>query len=386
MRRGPTLGLILLLWSGACTKGRAERSSLLRTDSAGVEIVVASPPAERLGWTFRELWRVGAGADDTLSFVGPRLAVDASAGVYLVDFAQQRLIVLEPADGSVRSVIGREGDGPGEFRLPGGVARALSGEVWVLDFGKRGLLRFDAGGEPLAERPLGAPPSNGTFAPASEGVYVEFMSDEGGANVERKVVRVGPDASQDTVFFAALPRPAMVDVPGCGVRAPIGRLFEPIPLWTGWGATLVVGRKPDYRVDIMEDGQLVRSLRLDLPARPLTHALAREHYAAHPFSIRLPNRACTADADAMIEAQGLADRVPALDRIEIAPAGTIWVRRGGVGDEPRPIDVWTADGDLLGTLGPDAPLPAAFISDDRIVAVEQDELDVPSIVAYEIIR
>jgi hypothetical protein len=72
--------------------------------------------------------------------------------------------------------------------------------------------------------------------------------------------------------------------------------------------------------------------------------------------------------------------------VAVTPAGELWVLRGAVADEPRQIDVFSKLGDYLGTLSPDRPFPAAFPSDNRILAAELDSQQVPSLAAYRVRR
>src|SRR5690606_13429771 len=88
--------------------------------------------------------------------------------------------------------------------------------------------------------------------------------------------------------------------------------------------------------------------------------------------------------DEVVEKRGFAPVIPAISRIALDPQGGMWVRRGGVGDEPRPIDVFAPDGAYLGTLPPETPFPAAFLPNGTYAAVTTDELDVARIVIMRV--
>ncbi len=59
-----------------------------------------------------------------------RIVQDA---LYVADYWNDRIQVFG-LDGTARRIIGRAGDGPGEFDAPGGVAVASNGDLFVADF------------------------------------------------------------------------------------------------------------------------------------------------------------------------------------------------------------------------------------------------------------
>lgn len=74
--------------------------------------------------------------------------------------------------------------------------------------------------------------------------------------------------------------------------------------------------------------------------------------------------------------------LPALDRLAVTPGGRVWARRAALRGEEAAIDVLDATGEYLGTLPPGAPFPIAFLSEDRLLAKETDELDIEYLVVY----
>ena len=57
-------------------------------------------------------------------------------------------------DGHFLRSMGSSGDGPGEFQSPGSFSVSPDGAVAVFDYGKGGLVRFDASGGVGDERPF----------------------------------------------------------------------------------------------------------------------------------------------------------------------------------------------------------------------------------------
>lgn len=88
---------------------------------------------------------------DTLVTTGSELiggvydvAVSPSGEVHVVDYGFKRVLVVGP-DGAVRRTIGREGSGPGEFKMPFAV-EATGDSVWVLDAASSRVQVFDNNG------------------------------------------------------------------------------------------------------------------------------------------------------------------------------------------------------------------------------------------------
>ena len=59
----------------------------------------------------------------------------------MTDAYNHRLKVYDP-EGKLLYIIGSEGDGEGQFNVPGGVAFDAHGRVWVADFFNNRLQRF----------------------------------------------------------------------------------------------------------------------------------------------------------------------------------------------------------------------------------------------------
>ena len=79
----------------------------------------------------RELWRVGDDEEDVLIGVVSELLHDADGNVYLLDGQLSEIQVLDP-DGQWLNTIGREGEGPGEFRNASDMFWIPGGQIGVL--------------------------------------------------------------------------------------------------------------------------------------------------------------------------------------------------------------------------------------------------------------
>lgn len=109
------------------------------------EVPVLQNPAEPLGGTrtveLTERWRIGAEEEDLLLGVVADVITDQAGNLYLLDRQLCEVQILSPLGEYIRTV-GREGDGPGEFRRPQGlmfhtdstlcVVRRMPGELVLL--------------------------------------------------------------------------------------------------------------------------------------------------------------------------------------------------------------------------------------------------------------
>jgi len=80
----------------------------------------------------QELWRAGGLEDEDIVFgIVNRVLLDDSGNIYLLDAQLSEVKVFEP-DGALRQILGREGDGPGEFRGPTDMALLPDGTLGVM--------------------------------------------------------------------------------------------------------------------------------------------------------------------------------------------------------------------------------------------------------------
>ncbi|MFB6230741.1 MAG: 6-bladed beta-propeller [Salinibacter sp.] len=169
-----------------------------------------------------------AGDDEEYYFgqVGD-VAVGADGQMYVVDGEAVHVKVLAP-DGTLRDSVGREGEGPGEFRRISAVAVARSDSLYVLDAFRRRVSVFGPGGAfaySLARSKTQGPSDVIVSAEAPGFIFVY-------APAARRVVQnnapyvvrsAGADGAADDTLFTARPyQMAMRKVDG-------GMLFARIP-------------------------------------------------------------------------------------------------------------------------------------------------------------
>ena len=380
---------LLVAFSGAvaaCGGGSSDATVVERSDSAGVEVVMNRGADVPLPFRFEPVLTLGGQAEGPESFfeVGEQsVATDGRGHIYVLDRGNHRVLMFDSTGEHVRTM-GRKGGGPGELPMwPTRMEIGPDGTVYVYDIGKQGFVRYAADGSVLADEPLDVYLPDGSFAPVQGGMLVKTMRRQGagGPGLEQLILlRDG----RDSVVLAerAIPelKPVQYD---CVAFSGVAPLFSGSLVWAVSGERLYAATGDDYRIDVREGDSLVASLRRDVTPRSVDREMALRQVGDAQEVQFGDGRTCRIPPEQVVEEQGFAAVLPAIDGLAVGPDGRVWVRRGHVRDEKARIDLFGPDGAYLGTLPPEAPFPAAFLPDGRIAAVERDELDVPRVVVYQ---
>lgn len=393
----PTVGVLLLVaLLGACGQGEPDSgtdASVAIDTVGGVPHVVSG---SRGRWAEREAWRVEVDDGVVIGEVDGREAytfgqvagvvVGEDGRIYVGD-AQNLEVRVFSGDGELETRFGREGEGPGEFRNISGVSRAPGG-VAVLDgmlgrvtvFAPRGeivrsfrlerpymilehfaLMRFDDGGRFYDRARLASAVLVDTV-----GVLIYSASGE----------------PVDTVRVAAIEQDHLVvERDGRPVMS-FPRPFAPRPsLAVGPEGRIHFTRGGDYRILVLSPrGDTLRMLRRELEPPSVTpeerdsaRASVEERFreaagSAPPRDLELP------------------DTKPLISGLLVDRAGNLWVQRGSAaGRSGREWDVHGPDGVLLGSV----EMPAMAVADigvDYVAGVRYDELGVPRVAVYPLVK
>ena len=131
---------------------RTARNSAHRADLAQ-ETVEVTGRDQLIEPNFKDVYRIGVRDGEPWEMFShvTQVAFDAEGKLYVLDGAglmgsgNVRVLVFDAAGGFVRE-FGSAGDGPGEFRLPIGLAVWRDGTSVVSDVGHRAYQLFDASG------------------------------------------------------------------------------------------------------------------------------------------------------------------------------------------------------------------------------------------------
>ncbi len=328
--------------------------------------VIELPVEDRLlDADFEEVYRVGALTGEDWETFGNvyGVAFDRSGNLYVVDSGAARIVVVNTEGGFVR-LLGGAGEGPGEFSQH----NTSLIQIAVLPDGRTVAFnqRFSV------------------FGPDGE---------------FERTIRMGGD---DALIF--MPR-LDVDRGGEGVLA------NPPGDATGFIPPLVAGALPDggvaftdstaYAIKVTSaDGTLERILTRPFQPEPVTDRIREEErerrlkgLEGDPLGADRSGGVRGAMMSTMTdmrrrnaESMEFHPVIPVVRSLRTSWEGNIWVQRRG--EEPvsdGPIDVLTPDGRYLGTFAADATaMPSAFGPDGLVAFVERDELDVQTVVVYEL--
>jgi len=132
---------------------------LLTTTIAGATtpplISSAKPATEPVTVTLEPLWSRGGDDDEEVLFGSPRdVVADAHGNVLVLDRQLNHIVAFDP-DGELLGILGREGEGPGEFQRAGGLVVLPDGSVaGASSIGGR-FERLAMDGTPLGSLQLG---------------------------------------------------------------------------------------------------------------------------------------------------------------------------------------------------------------------------------------
>lgn len=371
----------LAIW--ACAGPDEPSGETVRSDSAGVALVLNGPADQMLGWRFERILDLGAAESGPTAFfrVFPTsIGVDSLGNLYVLDAGNFRISVFDRAGRHLRS-FGRQGEGPGELGFPSEMAVTPAGELAVYDFARRALVLFDASGSFTGTFPLPGPLQRQVVLLDDGRVAAAVTQTTDAADsMDYSLLALGGDTVEVArVRQISRLRPQQFS---CTSHASLP-YFAPRVVWAAAGDRIAFSDDATYSIRIFDHNRLGAIWRRDLPMIQSTLELAAWE-VGQGDSLRV--RGCAVPAEEAARKFGYGDVAPMIRSLTVAPDGGIWARRrtGVPGD--LPIDVFDPTGTYVGSLPSQSPFPALFRSTDEIVAVETDAFDLPHIVVYRIHR
>ena len=399
------LGLTLLV--GACGEASDAPIGL----QAAVDTVdgvrrLAYPEsgAAQLAWQLDTVSLIGGFGADSEEYqfdqVGPgSLAGDASGDLYLIDRTGMRVLGYDRA-GAFLGSWGREGAGPGELQMPIGLGVGRGDTLWVLDGSNQRitLLPLDSGAEPSSiPFPPGSSMMGGRIIPVVDGAYgvfamFSFRPGDDAGPPPRPLVRLGRDGvASDTVWEAPAPKFDQVEVTS-GNRVMVmmaQQSFAPGFHWDRFAdGSFALAEGPEYDIRVVGPDGLERFRIQRAPAaRPTTPAdeeFERDRLREASTTGTFPG--AEEMMEKRLEALTFAEVVPRLTGLAVDTQNRLWVgvsvTRPGETDR---IDVYGADGSLLGEILEPEFFPDLLYGDGLVARITADELDVQQIVVYELV-
>ena len=393
---------------------------------------------QSLSLDMTEVYRVGGvDAQEEWAFFGPALQMsfDGVGNLLVLDVLNKRVVVIG-SDGQLVRVVGREGEGPGEFRSPMAFAVWRDGRFAVPDMGHSAIqlfspdgelerfVRMDDGAQPvssalgvLGHQEIRADPlGDRIIAQGVEGVLVEMakranrrmgnQDDETQPGVDDRALETF-DVSGDVTMREPLlqawraPRPEVNVSPAdeqdwaIVVASMEDRYFEPGFHWDVLpDGTIAYTDSSAYAIKLASPEGLTDVLRRPFSPQEVSERIRRATIAyrlerLEEQSERAPSTALpfmTRDFEARrrrVRERGFYHEIPVVRGLKATWDGGLWTQRRGEDpwEEEGLIDVFNANREYRGTLPAGEPaMPAAFGPDGLVVHLERDELDVPTLV------
>lgn len=157
----------------------------------------ATPAEKPSTLTPSERWRVGGDdeSDEVIFGVLRTVATDDAGNVYLLDSQLNEVQVYSP-QGEYLRTIGREGEGPGEFRRPGGMFITGDGRIAVMQMMPGRIILLTPDGEGAGNHPI----------PEQDGMMMFTGGSRAGDSVVLATQAMGPSGGGGFTVTSALIR------------------------------------------------------------------------------------------------------------------------------------------------------------------------------------
>lgn len=357
-----------LLACGACASQTPSDSTITRSDSAGVKIIVNARADTSLSWTLTEIdvLRDSLGEPWLFEALSPsRVLTDRAGRTYVLEDAEG--VRRFGRDGRYERSFGRKGAGPGEMEFP--VALLQQGDSLVVyDAARSVLVRWGPELDAI---------NDVAMRNAFEGVQ-QLAFRVGGVWVEKTTF----DSTGETIslYGDTLPgapimqvqngKPKQLSACGGQVGLMLPSFFSPTIQWETAGARMLANLGPAYDLRLYEGPRLIASVRRDMPLRkPTLDDLER----IYPEGLKLqagPRVACTIPLEELQTQIGVAEWMPFVQDVALLSDGTMWVQRSLRNESPV-LDVFGSDGAYAGTVS-GFGLPLGLLPNGELLVSRKD--------------
>ena len=323
-----------------------------------------------------------SGDDVFLSYVWD-VTTDSRGNVYVIDGGDAAIIALNP-DLTHNRLIGREGEGPGEFGRPAQVQILPGDSILVWDSQLQRITVFPPeGDEPTYVQPLGTQERAGSvwrltgsagYIARSSTAYMADGSDEGSTRTTmlRHVHDTGERVADEVLY--EYPASESLVQRGEGFVSMAGHPFGRESFVGIWGGDRIVHTSSEaLEVRILNlGGQVETAFSSEVTPIPVT----RDELDEAADGLR--------DAFAQLLQDGAPHVWPALTGMVVDDQDRIWV---GIRRADRSTTEWAAfEADGTHRVSVDLPVEVELyaVRGDRMVGVARDELDVARVRVYRL--
>lgn len=397
-RSVPAVAILTFVWGGlAGCGGESSRGVAWQgtVDTVDGVIVVANPAEPMLdgedAWRLEEELDIGVIDGDPDYQFGSisDVIVDESGNIYVLD-AQARRVMVYDSTGMFVHGFGRQGEGPGEFENPTTLIwRADTLVVW--DWRLRRLSYLDRHGTMLRDErvdlPFGFNPrrflSDGrVLAQRGPGFSMPIRPEQDGIGWILALDLADPSAADTLLRWQT---GAFTPLRGERFMLMINTVYAPQLAWAADSdGRIYVARGESYEIEVYSpSGERLKTIRrvyTRFPPNAAEHerARARHEERAEQFG---------ANADLYRKSFQIADLKTATADVLVSDAGGLWVRVSAADDlESWTWDVFDAEGRYVTALETPPRLEIHAIIDDHLYAELPDDLDVPHVKRFRIVR
>ena len=390
------LAAVLTVALTACSAGEADPGWAGSVDTLATGQVVVRNPATPM-WTDTDRWSVVEELRlGTIEDIGPEMfgrvldfELDPLNRIWVFEGQAQELRVFDSTGKHVRT-IGREGEGPGEFNQVIGMEWGPDGHLWLIDPANNRITKVDTAGVLVESVPtiggISVMPWPGGFD--REGHFYTYgidpeMEDDFG------LLMIRHDADLQPLDSVRVP-----EYPGerqfLELKAEDRHLITALPFAPGiewrlrndggyWGAL-----DGEYRLYELSwsSGDTLRTITRDWDPLPVTE---------QDLDLAMEGMEWFTEMGGKLDRSQIPSTKPAFDSFFVDPLDRVWVVRTTAGPETenRFLDVFDRDGRFLGTVELPfrlADYPDPIVRGDYMIAVVEDELEVPYVVRARIVQ
>ena len=381
-RMGRTASVIIAVAGTSCGPSTAVDTTI--ADSAGVAIVTNVGAPTVLRWTLDTI-RIFGGEESgpaTFHLAKPSLVdVDAHGRIYVLEPFEYRVTVFD-STGVALGSMGRQGEGPGELEWAMSVSALDDGRVYV----------HDGAGQIVKLRMGDQAGTDSAFNYAVIYIYLRHVEATSRGLLiwaRRRINPTGPNVGyddwverllsvtgRDTVeLISGKPSYSTTAYyPRCSFTFAIRQPLAPRNRWSQWGDRVALTAWGGFRIDMLDDHRLVRSVRwAGVGERELTRTEAKALLEARGYL-----GPCDDDLDETLEKHGFHPQPQLVGELAVAPDGSVWAQLLSVDNTFRVLLV-DPEGTIAGVLPDGFPMPLTFLPDGRPLIAVVDSLDVERI-------
>jgi len=318
--------------------------------------------------------------DDAILYAPSGFAIDVAGNIYISDYKLFCIKVFD-SSGNFLKTIGREGEGPGEFRGVGDIVIDTSGRIITHDFMNKRFQFFSADGEYADTRLFQDGVENMTVGPNGD-IYLDLQEfdfmDPNGINWLRLVRMSGDLTESKTVDSTSIKLWEMVQVGDAMTMATVP--YPPDLIWAISGdGNIIIGRSDKYFIRILSnDLEQLGEIRRDLEAP----SVSEEDKEAYYRSFERDGQAGLSPA--MKNAMKFPRHKPYFSDIVVDWDGNILVRWSELVDDTPVYDVFDAKGGFIGRVSIEGLTSGAMFHSGFVYCRHEEEDELPKIRRYTI--